>query len=182
MKFLQKTPVAILIAVLVVLGSSVVNVNTNLGRKAEAADALWSEKNGMADQLSVRQSSAAQLWSVTNKYDALRSQNDGLRQAYLALADALDAEDVSGAYEASTALTANSAAVLSSLQSAEGVTARDLENAAYYCGLMESAELALEQCGYSEAAAEYQRLISAFPLSLMKPLIRTEAPVCFGEA
>ncbi len=182
MKFLQKTWVAVVITALVVLLSTTVNVNVNLGRKADAAEALWTAKYGPAEQLMVSASNASQLRTVIDNYDALQSESAALRAAYNAVYEANERQDIAGLYSANSALFSTANTAYATLQSRSDVSARDRENAACYYDLIVNAQRALDPSDYNAAVAEYQSLVSAFPLSLLRPLIRTEAPVSFGES
>ena len=60
-------------------------------------------------------------------------------------------------------------------------SSRVTEDAKYYYGLQENAARVMETAAkdYNAAAAAYERLAGAFPLSLLRPLIFVEAPVPF---
>ena len=164
---------ALLLCILVVLGSSVWNVNRNLEKEAEKAEELFEIHNGIEDQIESRISYCSQLWSVCRDFPAA----DALRSAYNALYEAEEADDVAAMARANEALTLAAGELHVQILASSRVT----EDAEYYYDLQENAARVMETAAadYNAAAAEYQSLIKGFPLTLLRPLIFVKAPVPF---
>ena len=85
MKFFKKRSVALILCVLVVLGSTVLNTRWKLGDDCEELDALFRSKDGIAVQLETLQEQADVLASVAeaNEIDAaaLRSASEEMLEA-----------------------------------------------------------------------------------------------------
>lgn len=173
MAILKKRSVALLLSLLVVLGSSLWNVNRNLEKEAEKAEELFEAHNGIEDQIESRISYCSQLWSVARDFPAAAA----FRDAYNALYEAEEAEDVAAMVKANSELTRTAEALHTQILASSRVT----EDAEYYYGLQENAARVMETAAedYNAATAEYQRLIGGFPLTLLRPLIFVEAPVPF---
>lgn len=174
MAVFKNRAVALLLALLVVLGSSVWNVNRSLEKEAEKAEALFEAHNGIEEQIESRISYCSQLWSVARDFPAAAA----FRDAYNALYEAEDADNVAAMAKANAALTHAAEELHMQILASSRVT----EDAEYYYGLQQNAARLLDgeaAEGYNTAAAAYQQLIRSFPLSLLRPLIFVEAPVPF---
>ena len=164
---------ALLLCLLLVLGSSVWNVNRNLEKEADKAEELFEAHNGIEEQIENRIGYCSQLWSVTGDFPAAGA----FRDAYNALYEAEEADDIAAMAKANRELTSAAEALHSQILASSRVT----EDAKYYYGLQENAARVMETAAkdYNAAAAAYERLAGAFPLSLLRPLIFVEAPVPF---
>jgi len=173
MAVFKKRGAALLLCILCVLGSSVWNVNRNLEKEADKAEALFEAHNGVEEQIENRIGYCSQLWSVTRDFPAAAA----FREAYNALYEAEEADDVAAMAKANNELSRAAGDLHVQILASSMVT----DDAEYYYSLQENAARVMETAAadYNAAAAEYQRLIKGFPLFLLHPLIFVEEPVPF---
>ena len=164
---------ALLLCFLVVLGSSVWNVNRSLEKEADKAENLFEAHNGMEEQIENRIGYCSQLWSVARDFPAAAA----FRDAYNALYEAEEADDVAAMARANAELTRAAEELHTQILASSMVT----DDAEYYYGLQQNAARVMDTAAvdYNAAAKAYQRLIRGFPLALLRPLIFVEAPVPF---
>ena len=164
---------ALLLCLLLVLGSSVWNVNRNLEKEAEKAEELFEAPNGIEDQIESRISYCSQLWSVAGDFPAAAA----FRDAYNALYEAEEHGSAADMARANAALTLAAEELHTQILASSRVT----EDAEYYYDLQQNAARVAESAAvdYNAAAGAYRRLTESFPLSLLRPLIFVEAPVPF---
>ena len=175
MKFFQKRSVALAIAVLTFVGATTGNINLNLRRQAQQAEALWEERSGPAQQLETRRSAAVQLCSVLSGYPELEQEAAELRRV---CQNWPEPAEPASAGSANAALDrAAQAAYAAALEAP--LSSRDRENAEYYYGLLENAGRVLEESGYNDAVTAYNALLEDLPLRLLRPLVFVEAPAYF---
>lgn len=174
MAVFKNRAVALLLSLLVVLGSSVWNVNRNLEKEAEKAEALFEAHNGIEDQIESRISYCSQLWSVARDFPAAAA----FRDAYNALYEAAEAGSIAAMAGANAELSRAAGELHTQLLASSMVT----DDAEYYYGLQQNAARLLDgeaAEAYNAAVSAYQQLTRSFPLSLLRPLIFVEAPVPF---
>ena len=173
MAIFKNRAAALLLCVVAVLGSTVWNVNRNLEKEAEKAETLFELPNGIEEQIENRIGYCSQLWSVAGDFPAATA----FREAYNALYEAEEADDVAAMAKASEALTLAAGELHTQILAVSRVT----EDARYYYDLQQNAARVMETAAkdYNAAVSEYQSLIDGFPLSLLRPLIFVEAPVPF---
>ena len=179
-KYLQNSTVALLCAVVIVLGSTLGNLNRNLSTKVQAVEELWTGKYGIVEKLEERCSSASQLWSVLHEVSALEEECAEVRSAYNALYDLdLDMAQAASLYTANERLSAASASLLSAARE-ECPESRNLELAESYYSDMVNAQRVLEQSSYHEALSELNDLFSAPHIALLRPFLRVTLPEEFA--
>ena len=127
----------------------------------------------MEEQIENRIGYCSQLWSVAGDFPAAAA----FREAYNALYEAEEADDVAAMAKANEALTLAAGELHTQILAASRVT----EDARYYYDLQQNAARVMETAAkdYNTAVSEYQSLIESFPLTLLRPLIFVEAPVPF---
>lgn len=180
MKALENRGVALLAALLIVFGSTVWNVNRNLGRRADEADEAWFERYGAEEQLRDRSSYASQLWSLCQAQPELGEESHALRKAYNELYDALEEGDRAAAMEANRALSeAADAAYRAYSRSAAGDN--DRSAADRYFNYMTNAQRMLRDGRYNELAEEYALVRDNGYLNALSPLIFVDEPVGVAE-
>lgn len=171
MAIFKNRAAALVLCVLVVLGSSVWNVNRNLEKTADKAEELFEAHNGIEEQIENRISYCSQLWSVARDFPAAAA----FREAYNALYEAEENGTAADMAKANAAVTRAAEELHTQILASSRVT----EDAEYYYDLQQNAErvTAAAAKDYNAAVEEYQRLTKGFPLALLRPLIFVEAPV-----
>ena len=173
MAVFKKHSVALLLCALIVLGSTLWNVNRHLEKEADKAEALFEAHNGIEEQIGNRIGYCSQLWSVSRDFPAAAA----FREAYNALYEAEEADDVAAMAGANAELSRAAEALHVQLLASSRVT----DDAEYYYGLQQNAARVIDTAAadYNAAAEAYRSLTGSFPLALLRPFIFVEAPVPF---
>ncbi|MCQ2439334.1 MAG: hypothetical protein MJ074_06200 [Oscillospiraceae bacterium] len=179
-KFLQNPAAAWICALVIVLGSTVWNLDRSLEKRARETEAVWEAKYGMEEKLQERCSNAAQLWSVLSRSDALSEECAALRAACNALYDAdmvcTRAHELYALNEelSRAARQAMDAAALSPLST------EDAQWAERYYGNMLNAQRLMDEGDYHEAQRQFAQLLNAPHVALLRHLLNVDMPEAFA--
>lgn len=181
MKFFKNRAVAVLLAILVVAGSTLVNTRVRLAEACQQVeDTFFTASAGSKSvyaRLDARLDAANGLWSILINHDAEAAA--ALNQARSAMLDAYDSRDISDMYAANsrlqdafdTAVTAVSAYTLSASES-------DALND--YTITFAGAQKMIDESSYnSDVLAFLRTTYNKFPAIILAPLVGVEAPELF---
>ena len=179
--FLQKRPAAFALAVLIVLGSTIWNVNRALEGYAEEAEEAWEDKYGPERQLKDRCSYASQLWGLCQGHEELGGECSALRDAYNDLYRYLDDEDLAQADLCNASLDALADNARNALCALPSVSADDRDMADKYVNYMDNAGRLLRDSEYNALCRSYAERCDEPWLRFLRPVIFVDAPVPVGE-
>ena len=188
MELLKKRSVAIIIAVLIVLLSTVYSVNRTLGAKADAVgDGFYSGAyyegyvhKSIASQLEARVDTASALLAVAADYSGLSGECASLRAARDGLEGMLEGEGgVASLYDANAELETAFRALYSELLAA-GPSDRDRDSAELYEFDFSGAQRVIANSGYNESVREFRRdVLGEFPAGFLARVSFVSAPELF---
>jgi len=179
-KILENRAVALLCALLLVIGSTAWNIERNLDRQEDALEQVWAAKYGIAEKLAERCSNASQLWSVLSRYSSLSDVCARLRSAYNALYDTdMDMDRAERLFTLNEELNTAAAEAMSAAEKA-GLSSEDSQWAQRYYSNMTNAQRLMEQADYHQAQREFAQLLEAPHVRLLLPLIEDELPQKFA--
>jgi len=197
MKLFKKQPVALLLALLIVVGALFVGVNRSVLTEVRALEGQFINgvydrltgsdwRPGIHGQLTQRTTAAMRMLSVGEHSHADSSELTDVGQELTAARGALLDLLAEGAgpralFQADQALEIAAAryyAVLHPLVVAvEGEDLAALE-AAY--STMQSAARVIRDSGYNEAVVAFQRVLGAFPMNMLRPIVLIPMPELFA--
>ena len=178
--FFENRAAALTLAVLIVLGSTVWNVNHHLEGYAHEAEEAWGEKYGPERQLRDRCSYASQLWSLCRSHEELEGESRALRSAYNSLYEVLDSKDPARADECNASLDLLAAEAKNALCALPSVSQDDRDMAEKYVNYMENAGRLLRDSEYNVLCRSYEERCGSLWLRLLKPVIFVDAPAPVG--
>lgn len=179
--FFQNRPAAFALAVLIVLGSTVWNVNHRLGQYAEEAEEAWADKYGPERQLKDRCSYASQLWSLCRSHEELDAESSALRDAYNALYECLEDDELAEAASCNASLDLLALDAKNALCALPGVSGGDRDMAEKYVNYMENAGRLLRDSEYNALCESYAERCDSPWLRFLRPVIFVDAPQAVGE-
>lgn len=179
--FFENRAAALTLAVLIVLGSTVWNVNRRLERYADEAEAAWDAKYGPETQLRDRCSYASQLWSLCQSHEELDEESSALRDAYNALYECLEDDETALADSCNASLDLLALDAKNALCALPGVSGGDREMAEKYVNYMENAGRLLRDSEYNALCESYAERCDSPWLRFLRPVIFVDAPLTVGE-
>ena len=184
MSFLQNRAVAVILAAVVVVGSTLLAGRANLARACAAQEeAFFTVSEGKAPVYYIDQliSASASLANLAEKYD-YADNAAALRQARQELLRAEEARDIPGMYAACQDLYAAVRAFDNF--SVSELTQDNLHDPGLFIDnvtVISGAASQLEKSGYNDAVTEFlQKTYHRFPSSLFARLFSIEAPALFA--
>ena len=180
-KLLENRALALTLAVLTVLGSTVWNVNSHLREYTDEIDAAWTEKYGAKTQLQDRCSYASQLWSLCQSHEELSGESKALRDAYNGLYESMEDGDLTRVDSYNTDLDLLAGEAKNALCALPDLSDEDKEFAERYVNYMENAGRMLRDSRYNELCAEYDTLCGSPWLRMLRPVISVDTPCPIGE-
>ena len=184
MKFFENRAVAILVTVLVVLGSTLLSGRANLAKACAAQEeAFFSVSEGKAPVYYIDQliSAAASLGNLAEKY-GYADDAASIREARRALVRAEEARDIPGMYDACQTLYAAVRAFDDF--SVDEITSENLQDPGLYLdnvSVISGAARELEQSDYNvNVTAFIAGTYDRFPSSLFARLFAIKAPDLFA--
>lgn len=181
MKFFKNRAVAVLLALLVVAGSTLLNTQIRLSEKCrQVEDGFYASETGSKSiyaYLGDRLDAANGLWTILINHDAEAAA--ALNQARSALLGVYDARDIAGMYGANNALQqafdkAAAAVAGYDLTSSESDALND------YTISFAGAQKMIDKSGYNTVVLDFTRTTyEKFPANLLAPLVGVEAPELF---
>ena len=185
MDFLKNRAVAIVLAVVIVLGSTLVTSGTKLKSQCQKiTDGFYSgvtydgyEHPSIQSQLKNISSAALGLTSLASNYTGIDTS------AVLAdrtnLDSCLEKGSVSEIYDCYAALTADTGKLITAMSSAS-LSNRDKSGLTQYQGIISSASGVIEKSGYNDTVREFMRdTYNVFPASFFAGICNVKAPELF---
>lgn len=182
MKLLKNRLFAILLAVLVVVGSTLLNTQTRLGEAcAEVEDGFYTS-SGAAKSiyawLGARLDAANGLWTLLINHDAEAAGT--LNAARGTLMDAYEARDIAAMYDANEDLQSAFDSAFTAL-GGYALTASESDALNDYQVDFAGAQKMIDASEYNSTVLAFERTtLSRFPASLLAPLAGVEAPVLYA--
>lgn len=181
MSVLSSRVSAVVLAVIVVAGSTLLNTSVKLGNQVEDVEGQFytdvSGERSIYSRLQEKLSAANGYASVVAEYD--QTAADELYEYREELLEACEDEDISDMAKCNAELNA----VFSSAENTlAGYTldADDLEDAEYYAEIFNGAQKMIEENSYNSDVTEFRRSnMSGFPTELLVTLTGVEAPERF---
>jgi len=178
--------IAFLIALIVIVGSTVFSVHRFLGGACqEVTDSFYNgvynsdwntTRPSLNKQLNNRYDAANGLYAILAGYPDLSNYTEALRIAKNTLKDATGIHEK---YLANQQLEDAFAAALHALQS-QPLDGRDQEMLKNYSENFSAARDVIAQCGYNESVREFYRsTLNVFPANLLRHIIPQRLPVLF---
>lgn len=186
MSILKKRPIAMLIALAVILLSTLFGAHRSLGAACrEVEDKFYSgvynaqgkyTRPSIADQIEKSRTAAMGVYTVIAGYPELNAETETLSQK---LRQVSGTKDISAAYEANYELNyAVNAAVDASKKVT--MTSGDQSNLEAYITTFSGAQKTIREAGYNEAVREFDRnTLNVFPTNLLKGIVFVDAPALF---
>lgn len=186
MKFLRKTPVAVVIAALLVIAATLLSVNVKLGSKARAVtDGFYDgvEYNGytqksIASHLKNINAYADGLITIARNYDIDTSDAEDASE-WLKMALNYSHGYASYIYSEYQGLMKAVTTLEDQLGRAE-LSERDASGLAQYTSSITGAQSAIESAGYNESVREFLRSYDRFPADVLGRLAGVEMPEYFA--
>ena len=179
MKFFQNRAVAVIIALLVVIGSTLIAGRANLIKNCKAQEAaFFSVSEGKAPVYYIDQliSASASLANVTEKYDTTGAASS-IRDARRELVKAEEARDISEIYAAAE----NLIAVVSTVDSKSISDSADRMICEDNLSIVAGASRELEQSDYNVNVTFFlETVYERFPSSLFAKLFSIKAPELYA--
>jgi hypothetical protein len=182
MKLFQNRAIAVLLAIFIVAGSTLLNTQIKLSEQCrQVQDGFFASEEGSKSiyaYLSARLDATNGLWTILINHDAEAAA--ALNQARAALLDAYDARDISGMYGANSTLqqafdTAAASAAGYDLTSSESDALND------YTINFAGAQKMIDKSGYNTSVLDFtSTTYDKFPANLLAPLVGVEAPELFA--
>lgn len=180
MKLFENRAFALLCALLIVCGSTVMNVDRNVEKRAEKAEELWEARYGVEEQLEARCSNASQLWSILHRYDALADASLRLRSAYNAIYDTdMDCDEAQRLFTLNEELKSAAEDAMTAAKDAS-LSREDREWAERYYSNMVNAQRLLENADYHEAQREFAEMLDTTYLRILRPFYDDDLPQRFA--
>ena len=184
---LKNRRVAVIIAIIVILLSTVFGVNRSLGEKAAEVRDLFENgvydqnqrysRRSIASQLRVRSDASLGLLSISSSHSLLEDEVKTLRSARDQL---LTASGPGAKYDADEAM----GRAFSDLYDKLSTVSDDVDSATradYYLSQMQGAARVIESSGYNEAVRAFDRsVMSVFPINFLKRISFVQDPELFA--
>ena len=181
MKFFQNRAVATVIAVVVVIASSLISAGVGMNRDLNKVNMSFWKADGKAPVYFVDQQigAGASLATVGEHYSELSAPAAAVREARTALVDAENAQDISGVYNASV-LLADAVSELDQAASAVSLSAADASTFADGLSTMSGAKNRLTESDYNDSVRRLlRRNYNSFPGSLFASVLDVDEPFLF---
>ena len=180
MKLFENRAFALLCTVLIVCGSTVMNVDRHVEKRADKIEEVWEAKYGVEEKLEERCSNASQLWSILQKYDTLSEAANRLRAAYNALYDTdMDCDEAHRLFTFNEELSAAAENAIAEAGNAS-LSRDDREWSERYYSNMVNAQRVLENAEYHEAQREFARMLDTPYLRILRPFYDDDLPQEFA--
>lgn len=181
MSFFNNRATAIVLAVILVLGSTLLNVRVKLGNEiTEIEDTFYTSSKGersIDSRISERLSAANGLWTILLKYD--EDEADKLADARNALLTAQSAKDISAMSEANTAL-GEAFTMASAALGQYQLTGTESSAVASYETAFSGAQKMIDESSYNSTVQSFlSGTYNRFPASVLAPLVGLEPPERF---
>lgn len=180
MNFLKKPYVAVIIAVLAVIGSTLLSVDIRFGRSCrEISDGFYDgigNKKSIAYQLNNYCSAADGLVTVARSagIDA-----DNVSELCYVLSEDIGSASVSVIYADYSALRSALTELMHTMDSSSTVD-KSTEMYKTYTGDLMSIPGVIDDAGYNESVRAFIRDKYHFPLNILAPIVGAELPEIFG--
>ncbi len=181
MKFFQNRAVATVIAVVVVIASSLLSSFVGMKKDLNKVNMSFWKTDGKAPVYYVDQriGAAASLATVGDQYSELSAPAAALREARTALVNAENAQDISGVYNADVRLT-DAVSALKAAASAVSLSPEDASTFSDGLSTIDGAERQLTESDYNNSV---QRLLHrnyrSFPGSLFASVLDIDEPFLY---
>lgn len=181
MNFFKNPLVAVLLAVIVVAGSTLVNTDVKLGEACQAAEDAFYTNDGSAksiySRLDARLDAANGLWTIIQNYN--NSEAIDLSAARGTLLSARENRDISDMFAANKALQSAFDSALASLGK-YSLDSGEKEAVESYATTFAGAQKMIDESKYNENVLEFQRgVLDKFPASVLKGIVGIDEPELF---
>lgn len=186
MSILKKRSVALLLAVLIVLGSSAATVSAKINKKSDEVSSLFYsgvkyegfKHKSISSQLSQITAAADGLVTIASNYgldtDSVTSANRGMKSALSEGGNSFGAF-----YSLYDELLIELNKLIYGMQAAE-LSERDFSGLEQYSAVLKGAGSVIEQAGYNESVREYIDDMSGFPSRIFINLLNIDLPETFA--
>ncbi|MDL2300352.1 hypothetical protein LJC01_01765 [Clostridiaceae bacterium OttesenSCG-928-D20] len=186
MKFLKKRPVAIILAIIIVIGSTVISAHRHIQKECQELEdcfytGAYNEERGSIDasinsQIQVMLNSSLGVVSISSKYPQLEEQTEILRESR----DNLNREgEISSKYQPYSVLIDDFAILVSSLREIE-LSDSDSENLSSYVRKFEGAQNVIAKSTYNDNIRKFKReYLGSFPVNFLKHIAFVREPSLF---
>ena len=181
MKIFQNRITALVIAAVVVIGSTLLNAKAGLAKEtAKQEAAFYTVSTGEAPDhyIDERLSSAYGMIQTVSAYDSLAAQAQAVRQARNDLADAQDGRNIHGMYAANVQLEMAGNALAASAEAL--LTGTDASVFQDYATRFSGSQRMLSSSSYNETVQKYIATVyDRFPGNLLSEVVGVDAPALF---
>lgn len=185
METLKKRPIAILLALVIVVGSTLLSVGIKLGRECQKiTDGFYSgvtydgyEHPSIQSQLKNISGAALGVATLSSNYSGVDAS--AVKEAKGNLDSSLENGTVSEIYDRYTALLSSTETLISNMKS-QALTDRDKTGVTQYEDIITSASSVIDKSGYNDRVREFMRdTYGVFPASLFSEVTGVSAPQYF---
>lgn len=181
MKFFQNRAVATVIAVVVVIASSLLSSSVGMRRDLNKVNMSFWKTDGKSPVYFVDQriGAAASLATVGEHYSELSAPAAAVREARTALVSAENAQDISGVYTADALLT-NALSALEQAASSVSLSSADASTFSDGLSTMSGAKRQLTESDYNNSVQQLlHRNYQSFPGSLFASVLDVDEPFLY---
>ena len=181
MKFFGNRAVALILAVIVVVGSTLLNTRLKLGEECQSVeDGFYTASSGsksVYDRLDARLDAANGVWSLLESHG--NSAAEELAVSRSVLLNAMDERDIGDMYDGNQALQTafdKASAALLKLR----LTKNEKDALEDYQTAFAGAQKMIDEADYNGAVLEFRRKVfDKFPASLLAPIVGLDGPELF---
>ena len=185
METLKKRPIAILLALIIVAGSTLLSVGIKLGRECQKiTDGFYSgvtydgyEHPSVQSQLKNISGAALGVTTLASNYSGVDAS--AVKEARENFDSSLENGTVSEIYDRYAALLSSTQTLISNMKS-QTLTDRDKAGVTQYEGIITGASSVIDKSGYNDTVREFMRdTYDVFPASLFAGITDVSAPQYF---